>query len=60
MKFPLQVIIAIAFALLTITHGQAKVAPENSPRLVLQITVDQLQGYMPAPNISGSKHLRVL
>lgn len=41
-------VLYVVFGLLAITSGQAQVAPENAPRLVLQITVDQLRGDMPA------------
>ncbi|MGY6743106.1 MAG: alkaline phosphatase family protein [Cecembia sp.] len=41
-------VLYVVFGLLAIASGKAQVAQENPPKLILQITVDQLRGDMPA------------
>ncbi len=48
MKTTSQVILLLAIGMLAIVQAIGQSAPDRSPRLILQITVDQLRGDMPA------------
>jgi predicted AlkP superfamily pyrophosphatase or phosphodiesterase len=61
-KTSLQLFLVAAIVMLTIAHGKAQGVLENSPRLILQITIDQLRGDMPASIIDrcGPRGFRYL